>query len=170
MLKVGSKKLFIRDDVGNIKEIEPLCVLDFYVHESCQRIRYGKFLFETMCENEKVEPHKIGYDRPSSKLLNFLKKHYNLETYTPQVNNFVVYNIYFIGDKSFKAYFKVQLLPRDNYWSFYSIQSSSSLLSSRFLLENMESPRGNVFLALYFLTSLEDFLRRYAVFPLVAIK
>ena len=71
MLKVGSKKLFIRDDVGNIKEIEPLCVLDFYVHKSCQRIGYRKFLFETMCEDEKVEPHKIGYDRPSSKLLNF---------------------------------------------------------------------------------------------------
>ena len=98
MLKVGSKKLFIRDDVGNIKEIKSLWVLDFYVYESCQRIWYRKLLFETMCENEKADPHKIGYDRPSSKLWNFLKKHYNLETYTPQVNNFVVYNSYFIGD------------------------------------------------------------------------
>ena len=34
LLKVGVKKLFIRNESGNIKEINPLCVLDFYVHES----------------------------------------------------------------------------------------------------------------------------------------
>ena len=34
LLKVGVKKLFIRNDSGMIKEISPLCVLDFYVHES----------------------------------------------------------------------------------------------------------------------------------------
>jgi len=34
LLKVGVKKLFIRNDLGAIKEISPLCVLDFYVHES----------------------------------------------------------------------------------------------------------------------------------------
>lgn len=112
MMKVGKKKLFIRDEVGNISEIEPLCVLDFYVHESCQRIGYGKFIFETMCQNEKIEPHKMGYDRPSVKLLSFLKKYYGLETYTQQVNNFVVFNSYFIGDKSFKAYYKDPIKPR----------------------------------------------------------
>jgi alpha-tubulin N-acetyltransferase 1 len=34
LLKVGVKKLFIRNELGSIKEISPLCVLDFYVHES----------------------------------------------------------------------------------------------------------------------------------------
>jgi alpha-tubulin N-acetyltransferase 1 len=34
ILKVGVKKLFIRNEMGAIKEISPLCVLDFYVHES----------------------------------------------------------------------------------------------------------------------------------------
>ena len=33
-LKVGKRNLFIRGDNGGIKEIKPLCVLDFYVHES----------------------------------------------------------------------------------------------------------------------------------------
>jgi len=33
-LKIGVKTLFHRDYTGNIKEIKPLCVLDFYVHES----------------------------------------------------------------------------------------------------------------------------------------
>ena len=34
ILKVGVKKLFIRNEAASIKEISPLCVLDFYVHES----------------------------------------------------------------------------------------------------------------------------------------
>jgi len=34
---VGYRNLFIRDERANIKEIKPLCVLDFYVHESIQR-------------------------------------------------------------------------------------------------------------------------------------
>ena len=33
-IKVGVKKLFYRGVGGQIKEITPLCVLDFYVHES----------------------------------------------------------------------------------------------------------------------------------------
>lgn len=39
MLKVGRKNLFIRKDNGQLVEMSPLCVLDFYVHESCQRYR-----------------------------------------------------------------------------------------------------------------------------------
>ena len=34
ILKVGKRNLFIRGDSGQIKEIKPLCLLDFYVHES----------------------------------------------------------------------------------------------------------------------------------------
>ena len=30
-LKVGKKNLFIRNKQGNITEMKPLCVLDFYV-------------------------------------------------------------------------------------------------------------------------------------------
>ena len=41
-IKVGSRKLFIRGENGQIKEITPLCVLDFYVHESVQRGGMGK--------------------------------------------------------------------------------------------------------------------------------
>lgn len=48
-----------------------------------------------MLAAEKISPEKLGYDRPSEKLLKFLKKHYNLEKYTPQNNNFVIYDNYF---------------------------------------------------------------------------
>jgi alpha-tubulin N-acetyltransferase 1 len=83
LLKVGVKKLFIRNESGQIKEISPLCVLDFYVHESVQRSGQGKQLFERMLECEKVRPEKLGYDRPSEKLLGFLGKHYSLKRYVP---------------------------------------------------------------------------------------
>lgn len=53
-----------------------------------------------MLECEKVRPERLGYDRPSEKLLGFLAKHYNLKRYVPQNNNYVVYNAYFeaLGD------------------------------------------------------------------------
>ena len=95
LLKVGVKKLFIRNELGGIKEISPLCVLDFYVHESVQRGGNGKALFEKMLEIEGVKPEKLGYDRPSEKLLAFLAKHYGLKRYVPQNNNYVVYSAYF---------------------------------------------------------------------------
>ena len=95
LLKVGIRKLFIRNEMGAIKEISPLCVLDFYVHESVQRSGQGKQIFEKMLESEGVRPEKLGYDRPSEKLLAFLAKHYGLKRYVPQNNNYVVYNQYF---------------------------------------------------------------------------
>ena len=49
-LKIGYKKLFYRDMYGKILEMKPLCVLDFYVHESCQRTGIGKLLFEFMLD------------------------------------------------------------------------------------------------------------------------
>lgn len=95
LLKVGVKHLFIRNDYGSIKEISPLCVLDFYVHESVQRGGHGKALYEKMLQQESVEPKQLAYDRPSEKLLAFLAKHYGLKKYTPQNNNYVVYSAYF---------------------------------------------------------------------------
>jgi alpha-tubulin N-acetyltransferase 1 len=48
-----------------------------------------------MLEAEKTTPARLAYDRPSPKLLGFLKKHYRLSAYTPQNNNFVVFDRYF---------------------------------------------------------------------------
>eukprot|EP00759_Apiculatamorpha_spiralis_P050215 PhF_6_TR4526/c0_g1_i2/m.6340/K19573/ATAT1, MEC17; alpha-tubulin N-acetyltransferase 1 len=103
ILKVGVKKLFVRSESGQIHEIEPLCVLDFYVHEAAQRSGFGKSLFEYMLVNENILPHQIGYDRPSPKLLGFLSKHYKLNAYVPQSNNFVVFNAFF--DPRYKGMF-----------------------------------------------------------------
>ena len=47
-VKVGHKRLFIYDQNGLNHEMEPLCTLDFYVHESRQRMGCGHRLFEYM--------------------------------------------------------------------------------------------------------------------------
>ncbi|XP_021073392.1 alpha-tubulin N-acetyltransferase 1 isoform X2 [Mus pahari] len=94
-LKVGYKKLFVLDDREAHNEVEPLCILDFYIHESVQRHGHGRELFQYMLQKERVEPHQLAIDRPSPKLLRFLNKHYNLETTVPQVNNFVIFEGFF---------------------------------------------------------------------------
>lgn len=94
ILKVGEKTIFYRDFSGKIKELNPICVLDFYVHESCQRSGLGNTIFKKFLDHENVKPNKLAYDRPSPKLLKFLDKHYNLTAYVPQNNNFVIYEAY----------------------------------------------------------------------------
>lgn len=95
LLKTGRKKLFVLDTSGQQNEVVPLCVLDFYVHESRQRQGYGKQLFEYMLMDENVDPCYLAVDRPSPKFLSFLKKHYNLSRPIPQVNHFTVYEGFF---------------------------------------------------------------------------
>ncbi|XP_061111522.1 alpha-tubulin N-acetyltransferase 1 isoform X1 [Conger conger] len=94
-LKVGYKKLFLLDQQGAHVEIEPLCILDFFVTESLQRHGYGLELFSYMLQHKRVEPVRMAYDRPSPKFLSFLEKHYCLKGSVPQVNNFVVFDGFF---------------------------------------------------------------------------
>jgi alpha-tubulin N-acetyltransferase 1 len=48
-----------------------------------------------MLLSERKGAHEFGYDRPSPKLIAFLAKHYSLRSYSPQTNNFVVFDDYF---------------------------------------------------------------------------
>lgn len=81
-LKMGKRNLFYR--LGNsIKEIKPLCVLDFYVHENVQRGGHGRALFDYMLSVYNTSPEKLAYDRPSEKLLGFNAKHFGLKKYVP---------------------------------------------------------------------------------------
>lgn len=94
-IKVGGKDLFYREPSGRCREISPLCVLDFYVHESVQRQGLGKSLFLKMLSSENVAPAKLAYDRPSPKLIKFLQKHFGLSQFVPQNNNFVIFDDFF---------------------------------------------------------------------------
>jgi hypothetical protein len=53
-----------------------------------------------MLETEGIKAERLGYDKPSNKFLNFLSKYYNLTDYTPQNNNFVVFDQYFKKNNS----------------------------------------------------------------------
>ena len=94
-IKVGNKKLFLRDRNFNYHEVNTLCVLDFYVHESTQRRGIGKQLFDYMLKFEKKIPTELAYDRPSEKLLSFLNKYFGLNDYIYQNNNYVVFDEFF---------------------------------------------------------------------------
>jgi alpha-tubulin N-acetyltransferase 1 len=61
ILKVGAKHLYVYDSQGQVHERTPLCVLDFYVHESKQRLGYGKRLFDTMLEVSSTNLFVVFY-------------------------------------------------------------------------------------------------------------
>ena len=48
-----------------------------------------------MLNFENISAKLIAYDRPSPKLIGFLKKHFELGSYTSQNNNFLLFNEYF---------------------------------------------------------------------------
>ena len=93
MLKVGRKKLFLLDSAGKPNEMTPMCVLDFYVTETRQRTGCGKKLFETFLRRENVDPKYLAIDRPSEKLISFLRKHYNLANIIPQVKKMKKFDV-----------------------------------------------------------------------------
>ncbi|KAL8618413.1 hypothetical protein ACOMHN_050181 [Nucella lapillus] len=95
VLKMGRKRLFVYDRHGQQWEMNPLCVLDFYVHESRQRMGCGRRLFDFMLKMECLCPQHLAVDRPSHKFSSFLAKHYGLKTEIPQVNNFVIFEGFF---------------------------------------------------------------------------
>jgi len=50
ILKMGWKKLYLRNKNGTSSETLVYCLLDFYIHESKQRQGYGKRLIEYMLQ------------------------------------------------------------------------------------------------------------------------
>lgn len=48
LLKTGSKLLFMFDENGLHYQIKPRCILDFYIHESRQRMGLGMELYQHM--------------------------------------------------------------------------------------------------------------------------
>ncbi|KAK9752381.1 GNAT acetyltransferase, Mec-17 [Popillia japonica] len=95
MLKTGKKGLYVFDRDGHHYQVQPSCVLDFYIHETKQRMGLGKKLFEHMLTKEQSEPVKMAIDRPSDKFLGFLNKHYSLNNPVRQIDlvtNFLVFS------------------------------------------------------------------------------
>lgn len=95
LLKTGSKNLFLFDETGEHYQLQARCILDFYVHESRQRMGLGNVLYQHMLSEENIRPVKLAIDRPSEKFLAFLRKYYKLSKIIPQNNKFVVFEGFF---------------------------------------------------------------------------
>ncbi|GMR33861.1 hypothetical protein PMAYCL1PPCAC_04056, partial [Pristionchus mayeri] len=95
MLKVGMKKLFLLDEKQRNYEVNALCVLDFFVHESKQRQGFGHVIFDAMLVKEVLQPYQLAIDRPSDAFLCFIQKHYEMSEPVWQSTNFVVFPVFF---------------------------------------------------------------------------
>ncbi|VDM32639.1 unnamed protein product, partial [Hydatigera taeniaeformis] len=102
-IKVGKKKLFLFNAYGECFEVEPVCVLDFFVSAVYQRQGYGKELFEWMLREEGLVATDLPIDSPSPKMLSFMKKHYNQDHPIRQSNNFVVFPDFFLHASLFEV-------------------------------------------------------------------
>ncbi|CAK1588146.1 unnamed protein product [Parnassius mnemosyne] len=97
MLKIGRKHLFLFDERDKVCEVEPLCVLDFFVLRDRQRHGYGKVLFDHMLQDMETSAHELAIDGPSPKMEQFLLKNYGIERLLKQNNNFAVAPQFFAG-------------------------------------------------------------------------
>ncbi|KJH41544.1 hypothetical protein DICVIV_12479 [Dictyocaulus viviparus] len=103
MLKIGRKHLYLLDENQKKYEEEPLCILDFYIHNSVQRKGNGHKLFEFMLKQEATSAISVAIDRPSEALLQFLTKFYGLKKPVWQSTNFVVFPEFFDGKVSVES-------------------------------------------------------------------
>ncbi|KAM3956901.1 alpha-tubulin N-acetyltransferase 1 isoform 2-T2 [Aphomia sociella] len=90
LLKVGRKHLFLFDERDKVCEVEPMCVLDFFVLRDRQRHGHGRLLFDHMLNDMECTPVELAIDGPSPKMESFLAKNYGVERLVRQNNNFAV--------------------------------------------------------------------------------
>ncbi|KAF0766730.1 alpha-tubulin N-acetyltransferase 1-like [Aphis craccivora] len=95
ILKMGWKKLYLRNKNGTSSETLVYCLLDFYIHESKQRQGYGKRLIEYMLQDIKLNVKQLVIDKPTTNLLQFMWKNFQLSKCVNQGNNFVIYEEFF---------------------------------------------------------------------------
>ncbi|XP_045783950.1 alpha-tubulin N-acetyltransferase 1-like isoform X2 [Maniola jurtina] len=95
LLKVGWKHLFLFDEKAKVREVEPLCILDFFVLPDRQRHGYGRILFDHMLNDQQVTPDSLAIDGPSPKMEHFLRKTYGVEHLIRQSNNFAISDKFF---------------------------------------------------------------------------
>ncbi|KHJ94432.1 hypothetical protein OESDEN_05640 [Oesophagostomum dentatum] len=106
ILKVGRKHLYLLDENQRKFEEEPLCILDFYIHDSVQRRGNGHQLFDHMLRQESTSAPAVAIDRPSDAFLQFLSKFYGLTKPVWQSTNFVVFPEFFEGKTPVERYEK----------------------------------------------------------------
>lgn len=90
ILKGGIKHLFMLDSQNETHEMDAMCCLDFYTHETMQRRGIGTKLFRAMELHTHISAQGWAFDRPSPKLLAFLSRVYAMQGFKTQPNNFLM--------------------------------------------------------------------------------
>ncbi|XP_014470704.1 PREDICTED: alpha-tubulin N-acetyltransferase-like isoform X1 [Dinoponera quadriceps] len=132
LLKTGSKNLFLFDETGVHYQLQARCILDFYVHESRQRMGLGNILYQHMLSEENIRPVKLAIDRPSEKFLAFLRKYYGLSKIIPQNNKFVVFEGFFDDESRDVRSNRYSLPPRLDDGTPSSNNNNNSINGARF--------------------------------------
>ncbi|KAL3073988.1 hypothetical protein niasHS_006242 [Heterodera schachtii] len=101
---VRDRRLYLVDGEGRQFVTTPLCVLDFFIHQSVQHQGKGAQLFRAMLKAEgDLGAHRCAFDKPSDEFLHFLARHFSLERPLWQPNSFVVFPSFFEGIKPEKV-------------------------------------------------------------------
>ena len=91
-IKWGSKDLYFYRKNGSMLQCSPVCLLDFFVRESEQRRGLGLKIFKAMLQHlGNLEPSTLAYDRPSHKLIAFMRKHFGLVKPDLQPNRYCLF-------------------------------------------------------------------------------
>ena len=93
-LRIEIKKLSFQDLKGVKRESKFLCLIDFYVPESHQRIGIGKTIFQKMLDTEQTQTSKLAYRRPSLEMFSFLKRYYGLTDHITQNTGHIIFKAY----------------------------------------------------------------------------
>ena len=88
-IKYGNKRLYFHRADGRVFYVVMTCVLDFYVNKAVQRKGTGHALFEHFRTTVDKQARECAYDRPSPKLVAFLRKYYHIDV-AQQSNRFAV--------------------------------------------------------------------------------
>ena len=117
LAKSGRKRLYLHGCPGAgadaLREVTPVCLLDFFVHHSVQRQGWGRALLGALLSAEQQTPEALAYDRPSPKLIAFMARHFALSTWRPQTNAFVVFEpMFWVAHGMVPALRESEALPR----------------------------------------------------------
>ena len=95
-VRLGQRTLYLSPDPVSV-ELQPFsvyCVLDFFIQD--QRRGNGIFLMQKiLTSSPNLSPEKLAFDRPSAKLVPFLRKHFGLLDLVEQPNKFVISRQFF---------------------------------------------------------------------------
>jgi len=95
-IRLGQRTLYLSPDPVSV-ELQPFsvfCVLDFFIQNQCRG--NGNFLMQQiLTSSPNLSPAKLAFDRPSAKLVPFLRKHFGLLDLVEQPNKFVISRQFF---------------------------------------------------------------------------